>query len=76
MRAPLMTRAVVMGLAFGLFGLVMGAMVGADLGGNFAAGWEFAGTRGYEATAPIGALLGGAALAALGTFLGRPKRPS
>ena len=67
-------RALVLGTVLGLVGAVLGAFVGANVGGNFTPDWEFAGTRGYEATGLVGAWIGGAGLAALGVFWGRERR--
>lgn len=69
-----MSRALVLGAVLGLTGAMLGAFVGANIGGSFTPDWEFAGTRGYEATGLVGAWLGGAGLAALGVFLGRRRR--
>jgi hypothetical protein len=49
-----MVRTVIAGLG----GAVAGFLLGATLGGNFMADVELAGSRGYEAAGPIGAIVG------------------
>ena len=51
----------------GLIGLIVGAgvgfVIGATYGGNYAVEFEFAGGRGYEATGPLGAIIGALTIA-------------
>jgi hypothetical protein len=51
-----------------LLGLV-GMIVGAYIGGNFAAGFVFNGVRGYEATGQLGFWVGNIAGVALGVLV-------
>jgi hypothetical protein len=50
-----------------LIGLIVGAgvgwVIGATYGGNYAVDFEFAGGRGYEATGPLGAMIGAPTIA-------------
>jgi len=48
--------------------LVLGMLIGAWLGGNFAQDFQFNGVRGYEATGQIGLLCSFFALFLLGAF--------
>jgi hypothetical protein len=50
---------------FGLTLGVLGMLVGALIGGNFATGFQLLGVRGYEATGQVGLILG----AALGVLI-------
>ena len=52
-------------LASGLILGVLGMLVGAYIGGNYAVGFQFNGVRGYEAASQIGFILG----AGLGVLL-------
>jgi LPXTG-motif cell wall-anchored protein len=69
-----MPRGLAFGAILGLLGAILGGFLGANFGGNFAPDFEFAGTRGYEATGPIGTLLGAALFAGCGSLLAR-RRP-
>jgi len=63
-----MLRTSLMGFLGAVAGSLAGFLLGATVGGNLMAEFEFARTRGYEATGPIGAIAGavvGALLTAL-----------
>ena len=47
-------------------GGAVGFLIGAEYGGNVATDFELGGARGYEATGPIGALVGAAAMGVAG----------
>ena len=57
------------GLALGLVGMLIGALIG----GNYATGFQFNGVRGYEATGQVGFILG-AAIGALVSWIRMGKR--
>jgi hypothetical protein len=52
-------------------GTVTGFVAGAFFGGNYATSFEFAGLRGYEATAPLGAVMGFVLFGLLGAWIAR-----
>ena len=52
--ARIVIGAILIGFACGVVGL----LVGANIGGNMAGEFHFAGNRGYEATGVLGALIG------------------
>jgi hypothetical protein len=49
---------IVAGLLGGIAVAILGLIVGAAYGGNYASQFEFNGVRGYEATGQIGAIVG------------------
>lgn len=53
-------------LVAALGGAALGFLMGANFGGNYATDFQLGGARGYEATAPIGALLGAVPMALVG----------
>lgn len=57
---------VMAGLAAAVGGGVLGFVMGANFGGNVMPDLAIGGARGYEATAPIGALLGAIPMAIVG----------
>src|SRR6185312_12932702 len=61
--------AVAAGLGGGALGTVLGLVVGANIGGNWFTSASLAGQHGYEATALIGAVVGGVVFAAVGLWL-------
>lgn len=48
--------------------LILGMLIGAWFGGNYAENFQFNGVRGYEATGQIGLMCGSFALLLLGAF--------
>lgn len=62
--------AIVGALVLLITGAVVGTFVGIDIGGNYFPAFEFAGSRGYEATGLIGFWVGAALGAVLGAWLG------
>jgi hypothetical protein len=60
---------VLAGLVGGIAVAVLGLIVGATYGGNYATNFEFNGLRGYEATGLIGAILGFVSGGALCSYL-------
>jgi hypothetical protein len=64
-----LVRVVLAALIGGIAVAVLGLIVGATYGGNYATDFEFSGLRGYEATGLIGAVLGFVCGAALGSYL-------
>jgi hypothetical protein len=63
-------RAVLLGLALAIPGMLVGMIVGADIGGNWFTSFSLGTAHGYEATANIGTVVGGVAFGALGVWLG------
>jgi hypothetical protein len=61
--------AVVAGLGGAAIGALLGLVVGANIGGNWFTSVSLAGQHGYEATALIGAVLGGVVSGAAGLWL-------
>jgi hypothetical protein len=61
-------------LAAGLMGAVVGLLMGATYGGNFARDFEFDGFLGYEATGRLGAVLGFVVGGGLAVFLRQRTR--
>jgi hypothetical protein len=57
-------------LVAGLGSAVIGLVVGASIGGNYAVDFEFAGNRGYEATGLLGAIIGFPVGVVVGLVLG------
>ncbi|WP_412739472.1 hypothetical protein [Krasilnikovia sp. MM14-A1259] len=55
-------------------GVLLGGIVGANIGGNWYTSFSFAGQRGYEATGLIGAVVGGVALSIVGAWLALRRR--
>lgn len=51
--------AIVVGFSGLVIGAVIGFLIGTTYGGNYAADFEFAGVRGYEAAGVLGELIGG-----------------
>lgn len=72
------TKAVLLALAFGIPGMVVGLIVGAIIGGNWFTSFSLGNAHGYEATANIGTVIGGVTFGAIGVWLGvrRPRRHS
>lgn len=64
-----MLRTLSIGLVGAAAGAAAGFLLGATVGGNFMSDVAMAGSRGYEATAPIGAIAGGVAGALLGPLV-------
>lgn len=63
------TALVILTVIFSLFsvgGIIIGSVLGMDLGGNYYGDFVFNGLRGYEAVGQIGAIIGGL----LGMMLG------
>jgi hypothetical protein len=60
---------VLAGLIGGIAVAVIGLIVGATYGSNYATGFQFNGLRGYEATGQIGAILGFVTGGALCSYL-------
>jgi flagellar basal body-associated protein FliL len=48
--------------------LVLGMLIGAWFGGNYAQDFQFNGVRGYEATAQLGLICGSLALGVMGAI--------
>jgi uncharacterized membrane protein YeaQ/YmgE (transglycosylase-associated protein family) len=67
-------KAIVTGVGGAVLGVLLGGIAGANIGGNWFTSFSFAGQRGYEATGLIGAVVGGAALSAVGVWLGLRRR--
>jgi amino acid transporter len=47
-------------------GMVIGTMIGMNIGGNYFTSFTFLGLRGYEATGQIGMVVGGVLFAIIG----------
>jgi predicted metalloprotease len=63
--------------AFGVIGIlvvVAGFIVGADIGGNRFTSFSIGGLHGYEATAWVGAAVGGILVGVMTLWLARPRR--
>ena len=56
-------------IVFVFFGMVIGTMIGMDIGGNYFTNFTFLGLRGYEATGQIGMVVGGMLFAMIGYFM-------
>ena len=56
--------------------LLLGVLVGAWFGGNYAEAFQFNGVRGYEATSQIGLLCGVFVLILLGAYYGAKGKNS
>ena len=69
-------RAVVAGVAAAVLGVVIGGITGANIGGNWFTSFTAFGERGYQATAPLGAVAGAVLFGALGAWLGWRPRPT
>ncbi len=56
-------------LVFVFLGMVLGTMIGINIGGNYFTSFTFLGLRGYEATGQIGMVVGGLLFAMIGFFM-------
>ncbi len=64
------TKAVLLGFALAIPGTLVGLIVGATIGGNWFTSFSLGAAHGYEATANIGAVVGGVVFGAIGVWLG------
>jgi hypothetical protein len=69
MSSKQVVQVVLAGLIGGIALAILGWIVGATYGGNYATNFEFNGLRGYEATGQIGAILGFVCGGALCSYL-------
>jgi hypothetical protein len=69
--------AVASGIGAATLGTVLGLVAGANIGGNWFTSVSFAGQHGYEASALVGAVVGGTVFGAVGLWwalrAGRPR---
>jgi hypothetical protein len=63
-----------LGVGGTLVGLIVGFIVGANIGGNWMTSFELGSLHGYEATAPIGAVVGALVLGVLSFWLALRRR--